>query len=352
MENVFMLAGFLLAAYSIVANDSIQTLGTFLNSNEGRKWWHLWLFAGGILASVLLFGWYSHGGDPSYGRLNKIPLPEVFTWVHVLPPLLLLFLTRFGFPVSTTFLVLTLFSQKALGPMLVKSLSGYLVAFVGAIVIYFLVSKFYQKYFLNNQMTESSKRFWTGAQWISTAFLWSQWLIQDLANIFVYLPRKLVIGEIIAALAAMLLMSAFIFYRRGGEIQKIVSSKTNTSDIRSATVIDLIFAFLLFYFKGINKVPMSTTWVFIGLLAGRELAISLRLNLRDYKDVFPIIFKDALKATGGLAVSVALALSLPFLHRVSGEHEKVVDKHLEGTAGKTSAMEAQVKVEKNVKRVL
>ena len=191
--------------------------------------------------------------------------------------------------------------------------------------------KIYQKHFLNEEKAQANRKFWIAAQWVSTAFLWSQWLIQDLANIFVYLPRQLSFLEISSALAVMLLMSAFIFYNRGGEIQKIVSSKTNTADIRSATMIDLIFAFMLFYFKGMNKVPMSTTWVFIGLLAGRELAINMRLKLKNQSEVWPVIGKDIMKATGGLAVSVILALSLPILTKMAqpskpGVVEKIIPK--------------------------
>jgi hypothetical protein len=39
-------------------------------------------------------------------------------------------------------------------------------------------------------------------------------------------------------------------------------------------MINLFFAFILFYFKEASKVPMSTTWVFLGLLAGREIGMS------------------------------------------------------------------------------
>lgn len=38
MSEIYMLIGFALAAYTIVANDSIQTLGTFLASNSKRPW--------------------------------------------------------------------------------------------------------------------------------------------------------------------------------------------------------------------------------------------------------------------------------------------------------------------------
>ncbi len=125
----WMILGFLLAAYSIVANDAIQTLGTFLSSNSHRPWWVLWIFASVILSAVLLFSYFTNNGDVSYGRLEKFPMPANFSWFYVIPPIALVFLTRLGFPVSTTFLVLTVFRPENLGGMLSKSLIGYLVAF-------------------------------------------------------------------------------------------------------------------------------------------------------------------------------------------------------------------------------
>ena len=39
---IYMVIGFTLAAYSVVANDSVQTLGTFIASNsENFKWYVL-----------------------------------------------------------------------------------------------------------------------------------------------------------------------------------------------------------------------------------------------------------------------------------------------------------------------
>ncbi|MEM9261646.1 MAG: hypothetical protein AAGA62_18540, partial [Bacteroidota bacterium] len=61
--------------------------------------------------------------------------------------------------------------------------------------------------------------------------------------------------------------------------QKIVKAKTNTTDIRSATLIDFTYGIVLLFFKEFSNVPMSTTWVFLGLLAGREIALRYRLEL-------------------------------------------------------------------------
>lgn len=56
---------------------------------------------------------------------------------------------------------------------------------------------------------------------------------------------------------------------------------------------------------------MSTTWVFLGLIAGREVGIALRLRHRSRKKVTNLIFKDAGKAFFGSVVAVVLALFLP-----------------------------------------
>ena len=52
------------------------------------------------------------------------------------------------------------------------------------------------------------------------------------------------------------------FYQRGGKIQNIIDTKTGVADIRSATIIDFIYAFILLVFKEWSNIPMSTTWVF------------------------------------------------------------------------------------------
>ena len=69
--EIFMLIGFIFSAYAIVANDAIQTLGTFIAANKDKHWLYLWAFASGILSIVLLYGWYFNQGDPAYGRLTK-----------------------------------------------------------------------------------------------------------------------------------------------------------------------------------------------------------------------------------------------------------------------------------------
>jgi hypothetical protein len=77
MTNFFMIAGFILSAYAIVANDSLQTLGTFLSANEERPWWILWLYTSVILASIFIAGWYINQGDVAYNRLEIFPYQKL-----------------------------------------------------------------------------------------------------------------------------------------------------------------------------------------------------------------------------------------------------------------------------------
>ncbi len=76
MTLVYTVIGFALAGYSVIANDSIQTLGTFIAS---KKKWFKWYILAGSASAVMIFalawGWYAYDGDISYGRLTRIPYP-------------------------------------------------------------------------------------------------------------------------------------------------------------------------------------------------------------------------------------------------------------------------------------
>ena len=62
--------GFVFAAYAAVANDSIQTIGTFIASNRNRPWWQMWLWIGGIFLLTAGYSWWTYSGDVSYQRLE------------------------------------------------------------------------------------------------------------------------------------------------------------------------------------------------------------------------------------------------------------------------------------------
>ena len=309
--TLWMGVGFLFAAYSVIANDSVQTLGTWIASNNERFHWRtMWLAASSVLLWALWYGWFTYGGDISYGRLNKIPFQEI-QWYHALAPGLLLLLTRIGVPVSTSFLVLSAFASTfVLEKMLMKSMMGYAVAAVAAYAIWIGVTKILDE---SKPVKEEHKQWWGIGQWVTTGFLWWTWLSHDIANIAVFLPRQIPADMMFAISVIFVGGLWFMFREGGGKIQNIVLEKHNTRYVRSATIIDAVYWVILFFFKELNDIPMSTTWVFVGLLCGRELAMATMTGKEKFKVVFPLIGKDFLKMMVGLAASVGVVLSIHYV---------------------------------------
>ena len=324
-----MWLGFLFAAYAAVANDSIQTLGTFIASNQDKKWWVLWMFIGGVFLATISYSWLFSDfigafdadgnpigdgiadGDVSHGRLLAKGFeesPKEFHFLQIAAPIFLLILTRLRMPVSTTFILLTSFaaSPAAVGKVMAKSMSGYVLAFFMGLIIFSAIAKISQKYF-----TGKAKFGWTIAQWITTGSLWSVWLTQDAANIAVYLPRSLSFFQFLGFAGALFIGLGFLLYFKGGRIQKIVNEKSAVTDVRFATLVDFVYCIILFYFKLYSQVPMSTTWVFIGLLGGRELGMALRRSgSNSISKSIKLTLKDFFFAMIGLVVSIAIAIGV------------------------------------------
>ena len=85
--NVWMIIGFLLAAFSVVSNDSLQTLGTYISSNRKRTPKTLQMtFVCGVTIFVLFLGWLLHSGEPAWGRLESFPVPEPVSYTHLTLP--------------------------------------------------------------------------------------------------------------------------------------------------------------------------------------------------------------------------------------------------------------------------
>ena len=158
---------------------------------------------------------------------------------HALAPGILLLLTRFGVPVSTSFLVLSAFASTfVLEKMLLKSVAGYAIAAVAAYVIWCAITKYFDE---TKKVPENQKAFWRTTQWIVTGFLWWTWLSHDMANMAVFLPREIP-WEVMVGISALFVSGlGWMFYEQGGKIQQIVLSKQNTRYVRSATLIDLVY---------------------------------------------------------------------------------------------------------------
>ncbi len=311
--EIAMWVGFAFAGYSAIANDSIQTIGTFLASNHDKKWWVLWIYIGGIFLVTVSASFFLYDGDVSYQRLTSkgfSETPTSFTFLQVAAPVFLLILTRMRMPVSTTFLLLSCFAANTAGitSVLGKSLSGYFLAFAAGLIVWLSITKIMEKKF-----TGKAKGYWLPIQWFTSGSLWAVWVMQDAANIAVYLPRSMSFTQFLGFALFIFFGLGILFYLRGDKIQRIVTEKSRVTDIRSATIIDFIYALLLVYKLTVSTVPMSTTWVFLGLLAGREIGMSIMDSQgmgKPMGKVLKMVFKDLSYALIGLLVSIILAISI------------------------------------------
>ena len=190
-----------------------------------------------------------------------------------------------------------------------KSMLGYAVAGVAAYFIWLMLTRLIDE---GKSIKDSHKKWWSIGQWVTTGFLWWTWLSHDMANIAVYLPRQIPVEVMFIISAVFVAGLAWMLQHRGGKIQDIVVQKKNTRYVRSATLIDLFYFVILYIFKEVNDIPMSTTWVFVGLLTGRELAIASFRQKEGIKKVFPIVGRDFLKLMVGLAASVGIVLIVQY----------------------------------------
>ncbi|MCC5814985.1 MAG: hypothetical protein JJT78_09530 [Leptospira sp.] len=299
---------FATATFSVAGNDAVQTVGTFIESKKSVHWIPKIALLGGLLVVVHIYGWIKDDGEIHFHRLDRFPETTEFNLIQLLAPVILVIITRMRAPVSTTFLVLGLFGGQNIDKMLTKSFLGYGLAFFSAIVIWAILAKVdpheYTEEHIPNPVSE---RRWSTLQWFSTIFLWVAWLFQDTANIAVYLPRQLNWIELCIALGILVLSIGAILKTNGGTIQEVVSEKSDIKWAKAATIVDLIYGSILVIFQMISNLPMSTTWVFLGLLAGREIILNV-VTYRDlpYLDTFRKVGKDVILASLGIAVSIAI----------------------------------------------
>ncbi len=312
MPEVARWFAFVIAGYAVVGNDSIQTIGTFLAANAKRPWWVLWLWIAGLLLVTVTASWLIYDGDVSWQRLagkGFRTAPTSFHYLQVVAPIFLLVMTRMRMPVSTTFLLLSTFATdgKAINSVLQKSLMGYGVALVVAFAAWTWLVPALSK----NWKNQPAHDVWVPLQWFTTGTLWVFWLMQDAANVAIFLPRSLSPVELAAFLTVLCGGLAIMIYLRGDRIQQIVDEKTDIVDVRAATMVDFVYALIVGFFTFYaTTVPMSTTWVFIGLLGGRELAMALRRQSdQTWRGALTMMGRDLALTVAGLIVSLIVACS-------------------------------------------
>jgi len=322
--NLWAAICFALAAYSVLWNDAVQTLMTYIHSNDDlpKKLLFAWVLS--VLLWVLWYGYFFAEGWITYGRLDAKWYADVtVSWYMVFFPLILVLLTRFrGIPVSTSLLMLSLFSTWLLFKNIVlKSAAWYIVAFISAYFIWLLAEYILKRIKYKSKWKKQRKIiFWRILQTCTTILLFSTWLMHDMVNIAVFLPRDMDLYILLTISGLFSLALAYTFYIDGWPVGKIVTSKTKIHRLIGATMVDGVYFVILVIFKEWSKIPMSTTWVFIGLLAGRQMAIrsigrvgKVKKWQNKYKLAAKEIWKDFAKMLFGLAVSLVALVIVRYL---------------------------------------
>ena len=125
-----------------------------------------------------------------------------------------------------------------------------------------------------------------------------------------FLPRDISVNLLLLYLVTTFTLLGVIFYLKGGKIQQVVQRKSETINLKQVTLIDFFYGTLLFIFKVVNPIPMSTTWLFVGMLAGREIAMTQTLK-KKHREGFVGVGWDFLRLVIGLVISVGVAVYLP-----------------------------------------
>ena len=104
----------------------------------------------------------------------------------------------------------------------------------------------------------------------------------------------------------------------GGAIQGILRRKSDLDTPQACTGLCLLYGATLAVLAVTGQDPLSTTWVFLGLLAGRELALRLEPQPRPMAAVALDLVHDLALAGLGLAVSLMVALAVQPLRALLG----------------------------------
>jgi hypothetical protein len=195
--------------------------------------------------------------------------------------------------------------------MLAKTFIGYSVGFFISYFLWEYLIKVFKKGLF---VCEKKKTFWRFIQWMSSGLLWVAWLTNNTSNVAVFVPREFTLWGLILFLIIGVTMIAFVFYNRGGPIQEIVTNKNGMNNLKSTSITNVCFALIILGIARVTPIPMATTWIFIGILAGQEMALqSIEsqkiLTLKEkYHRSHDTINKDLILAGSGIIVSLIFAL--------------------------------------------
>lgn len=299
----FMLA---VSSYTVVANNYIQTIGSFIVNNK-QKFWSNWFFVSVNFTIATLISWFIFNGSLDYSFLKNVEYQKDLNIIIIFIPLLLNIFTKYGIPVSATFLIIPLFgSNSTVHIMLTKTVTSYFLAFMVAFFVWRTIYKYFKNFIKYEK--DDLNFFWNFMEYITTALVWIAWNILNICVFVVFVDRDFSIYELLAVNIIVIFVIYIIMVNSGGQIEKIIRDKKDNANKKTTAIFNLLFAIILLSLEFFSNVPLTTTWVFLGLLAGRELALSYveKGIFADKKSKISLvkIIKDLNKAIIGIVFSL------------------------------------------------
>lgn len=300
--NWFMLT---ITCYTLIANNYIQSIGTFLINNKNKFKSNL-IFITLSFTITTLISWIIFDGNIDYNLLSNIEYKKNLGIVIIFIPMLLNIFTKYGIPVSATFLVIPLFSDNnTLNTMLTKTVTSYFLAFIVSFFIWNFIKKHFSQIM---KMDNKENTFWNITEYITTSLVWIAWNMLNICVFVVFVDRKFNFFELVAVNIIVLVVLYIILKGDNTKIEEIINEKNETENKKSIAIFNLLFALILIFIEFFSNVPLTTTWVFLGLLAGKELSESFTnnnifSNTKIKKSLIKII-KDLHKAMVGIIFSL------------------------------------------------
>lgn len=295
------------SSYTVIGNNYIQTIGSFIVNNREKPVKN-WVFLSLSFVITTLISWSIYKGSIDYSLLKNIEYQKDLDIIIVLVPLLLNIFTKYGIPVSATFLIIPLFgTNNTIHIMITKTITSYFLAFMAS----FFIWSFIYKHFINiiKNVDNEITKFWNIVEYATTAFVWMAWNILSICVFVVFVDRQFNVFELVIFNLIIILILYILISNSGGKIEKIIKEKKGSNNKKTTAIFNLLFAMILLYLQFFSNVPLTTTWVFLGLLAGRELAITYtELGLfssgRSTKVSLTKIIMDLNKAVVGVVFSL------------------------------------------------
>ncbi len=302
----------MLTTYFIMVNNSIQTVGFFTASNKQNNKINTFYFLSVVFVVTMLFSWLCYKRELHFLLLNRTRYNPHLSIFLLLLPVIIDILTKLRMPLSAAFLVIPVFSDSGtVKGMVTKTFMSYVLAFVVSFLAWKIIYTLFRGH-VRVKKDEQIGKVWIFMEYIFTGAVWAMWLTISACNFVVFLLRVFVLKDFILFLFMGILCIYLMVYNGGGEMLKIIEDKSDV-DIKNTTIFNALLSITMLIIRCVSKIPITSTWMFLGTMAGRELAVASSSAVSKYKSCYKKILIDLKLAIFGIVLSLITVEILLFV---------------------------------------